>query len=473
MNFHKFTYDGRERTIRQKSDTASWFIREKIDGKLISTRLNTHNRKDAERKARDFLKEKSKGQGQPLRILLRQRETKNPTPVTGSSLGDIIEAYKTAPQGPLERTRRENITCLRNIIHQVYGPVPIWSDRPLSDLTRDVVRNYRRLVVDRARKLSASAAETARHQRTANSTLRQARSIFSTEMIEYYQLNCGFLFDNARLNEFRTTPGFVGLRKTIYQQPDDQQLAAMIDALEEVRHKEPDLYLICWLGLTFGLRKSEVAPLTTDCFVRVNGEVYVEIRMVEGRGVVRDRTKNGQETPRIKATNGGWAKIGPIIEAMPKGRYVIAGSDTERTDRVFRRINAWMASLGWKTQKKFHELRALAGSRVIMNDGIEAASQWLRHGSISTTQSHYGRYARTSVRDIPLSFEGQKATPESGGERLTNLGVTAGTPLGTPNCPTDRVSNCQSNWYSRAETGAGSPAQSSMDKSLTEGKQLI
>ena len=473
MNFHKFIYDGRLRTIRQKSDSASWFIREKIDGKLISTRLNTRNRKDAERMARDFLKAQREGRGEHLRTLLRQREAANPALISGPSLGDIIEAYKTAPQGPLERTRRENITCLRNIIHHIYGSEPAWTERRLSDLTKDVVRNYRRLVVDRARKSSASAAETARHQRTANSTLRQARSIFSTEMVEYYQLNCGFQFDNARLNEFRTTPGFVGLRKTMYQQPDDNQLAAMINALEEIRHKKPDIYLICWLGLTFGLRKSEVAPLTTDCFVRVNGEIYVEIRTVEGRGVLRDRTKNGQETPRIKATNGGWAKIGPIIEAMPRGRNLIAGSDTERTDRVFRRVNAWMVSLGWKTQKKFHELRALAGSRVIMNDGIEAASQWLRHGSISTTQSHYGRYARTSVRDIPLNFEGQKDTPKSGGERLTNSEATEGTPLGTPNCPTEGVFNYQSNWYTRAQTGAASPAQSSMDKSLTEGKQLI
>src|SRR5262245_58173650 len=257
MNFHKFLYDGRMRTIRQKTDTASWFLREKIDGKLIQISCNTHNVKDAERAARDFLKGRREGRAAELRALLRERGQTTATPITGPTIGAIVEAYKIAPQGPLERTRRENITCLRYIIHQVYGPERLWTGRPVADLNASAVRTYKRLLTDRARNSGASEAETERHKRTANSTLRQARAIFCPVMLEHYKIDCGFAFDNAILNEFRSTPAFVGLRKMVYQQPDDQHLALMLAALEQIRTSEPDIYLICWLGLTFGLRKSE------------------------------------------------------------------------------------------------------------------------------------------------------------------------------------------------------------------------
>jgi len=481
MNYHKFNCRGREVTLRQKTDTSNWSIREKIDGKLRATTFPTRIKADAERYARDYIRKKAEGEGETVRELLRQRKAVKSS-AQSPSLGIIIDAYRAAPQGPLERTRRENIICLRSIINKVLGPEPLWTERSVLALTKDLVRGYKHLVLDRARQAGASQAETARHQRTANSTLRQARSVFSEEMLEHYQVNCGLTLELIPLNEFRTTPGFLGLRKTTYNQPDDSQMAAMIQALEQIRESQPDIYLLCWLGLTFGLRKSEVAPLTTDCFIRLDGEIYVEIRTVEGRGALRDQTKNGQEIPRVKATNGGGSKIGAIIEAMPRGRYVSGGTDTDRTDRVFRRVNAWLASQGWKTQKKFRELRAFAGSRVIMNDGIEAASQWLRHGSISTTQAHYGRYARNIVRDIPLSF----STPRSGAEPnppqalATPLAAprfeprdTPDTPVATPNWVSDRDIKSYGNWHLKALNGENAPVQIDSDKGFTRYKPLI
>jgi integrase len=329
----------------------------------------------------------------------------------------------------------------------------------MSDLSKDLVRGYKRLVLEKAVRDGDTQAETARRQRTANSTLRQARSIFSKEMLEHYQVNCGLKFNLTHLEEFRTTPGFLGLRRTPYNQPQDSQVSKMIAALDQISSSDPDVYLICWLGLTFGLRKSEVAPLTSDCFVRLDGEVYVEIRTVEGRGSLRDTTKNGQEVPRVKAANGGWSKIGPIVERIPRGRYLIGGSDTYRTDGIFRRVNDWLTSQGWRTQKKFHELRAFAGSRVIMNDGIEAASSWLRHGSISLTQAHYGRYAKSVVRDIPLKLQ----NPVEGVSNAAALD----TPLDTPKWNTDRASEGLSKWNLSTLSGGQQPDQTVEDKGFS------
>lgn len=474
MNTWKFVFDGKEKTIRQKTNSAYWWMREKIDGKLKRITFPTCHRADAERMARDYLRGRREGKGQELRELLRQRKPIQPSPTTpiGPSIGEILEAYKAAPQGPLERTRRENITCLRSIIQRVLGPELEWTHRPLSALTKDLVRGYKNIVAESAKKEGLSRAETGRRQRSANSTLRQARSIFCEAMLEHYEVDCKFNLNLTTLREFKNSPHFLGLPRPNYNEPPDNIQAAMIQALERgIRQKDLDVYLACWLAMTFGLRKSEVAPLTTDCFIRVDGEMHVEIRMVEGRGALRDQTKNGQVAPRVKETNNGWAYIGPIIEQMPRGRYVLSGSDTERTDRVFRRANAWLKAQGFHTQKKFHELRALAGSRVIMNDGIEAASGWLRHGSISTTQAYYGRYAKTSVSNIPLPFTAL-ASRSAEATSFGTLGSPSDTPLDTPNCATSKGMGHHNNGYPSTQTGVGSPAQNAEDKAVIDRKLL-
>ncbi len=51
-----------------------------------------------------------------------------------------------------------------------------------------------------------------------------------------------------------------------------------------------------------------------------------------------------------------------------------------------------MGELGWQTQKRIHELRAWAGSKVLERYGVYEASQFLRHKDVRTTQKYYLRY---------------------------------------------------------------------------------
>ncbi len=77
--------------------------------------------------------------------------------------------------------------------------------------------------------------------------------------------------------------------------------------------------------------------------------------------------------------------------------YVLAGSETERTDDVFHRNSQWLREIGWRTQKTNHALRAYAGSLVAMRENIWRASAWLRHAGVKTTQQAYSHFINSRV----------------------------------------------------------------------------
>lgn len=115
--------------------------------------------------------------------------------------------------------------------------------------------------------------------------------------------------------------------------------------------------------------------------------------------------KKGSVCPSIQCSNGAWQHLQPIVASLQAEDYLLrAPTATGRCEEVFRRLSAWMADLGWATDKKLHELRAYAGCQVARRDGIEAASRWLRHSSIVVTQRHYGRYLRPTITDAPLQI---------------------------------------------------------------------
>jgi integrase len=60
-----------------------------------------------------------------------------------------------------------------------------------------------------------------------------------------------------------------------------------------------------------------------------------------------------------------------------------------RAEQHFDRLMSWLRSKGVKSTKPLHELRKEFGSWVNQKHGIYAASQALRHGSISTSERYY------------------------------------------------------------------------------------
>ena len=399
---HQFKFDGQEHTLfkRAHGEHAPFYLRIRDRGKQRWKTLGTPNKEIAEDVARGFLRARRTGELDGLRKLTRRKKvTPEITTVAYASLGQIAEAYRAAPDGPSSRTRYGNLSAFKNVIHTACGSDPDWALRSAGVLTGDTVRAYKSGV---AAAPNLAGVELFRALRSAKSSLRQARCIFHPALLDYYRREKRLALPDV--TEFRKVVVFPRTPKLPYQPPDDRLLAYTFQELEATRDSHRERYLICWIALTFGLRKSEIAPLKACNFVKSNGKTHVELREVEVYGELKSVTKNGQICPRVRAANGGWERIGPLIEAMPPGQYLIAGHRTRRIDHAFREVNEWFRQLGWKTQKGIHELRAYAGSKVIEVDGMYNGSQWLRHGNIATTQQYYGRYVETTISDKPLAL---------------------------------------------------------------------
>jgi integrase len=70
-------------------------------------------------------------------------------------------------------------------------------------------------------------------------------------------------------------------------------------------------------------------------------------------------------------------------------QYILHGNMTERCDDVWRRLSAWMRSLGWDRRMSAHELRKLYGSEVASAHGIYAAQKLLGHKDANLTSARY------------------------------------------------------------------------------------
>jgi len=399
-----FKFEGRERRIFKRG--GNWSLRLYVDGKDRWISLKTGILGSAIEAAKNIIKAHRETRAEDFAAALGQR------PRGEITVGNIVAAFNAAPLAIARGSRAGYLWALRSIIETVHGKEPAWTDHPLSILNGDLIFKYRKGIMATALAAGAGAAALERAKRSANSALRQARSIFSEHLMEHYRIEAGLSLP-AGLSGFRSAPGFRGAVKTDYQPPDDALIQKTLGELEATRELHPDRYLACWLSLGFGLRKSEVSALKGDSFFEINGRPHVELRSVTVIGGECDLTKNGTQAPRVPVANDAWRRIGPMIEHIPAGHYLIAGTMTYRTEGMFREINDWLRALGWKTQKGFHELRAYAGCQVALRSGLLEASKWLRHESVTTTQAAYGRYLKIQVTDAPMSLA--PPTDQSGG----------------------------------------------------------
>ena len=82
-----------------------------------------------------------------------------------------------------------------------------------------------------------------------------------------------------------------------------------------------------------------------------------------------------------------------------------------RCEETFDRLNAWLRGKGIRANKPLHELRKEVGAIIATEQGIYAASKFLRHSDITTTARHYadqkarinvglGRFLDTEIKAV-------------------------------------------------------------------------
>lgn len=387
MNAFKRTRHGRE--------SATYYIRYEYKGRAILKKTPYTNAEQALAWGRAHRSALDKTDHAEIKLALDRARYRKP--IADTTIGQITTAYaQLAPLREISPTTAIlNVNALHNILRAA-GVAARGSESAASitKLNADLIDQYKTATLRRAQQTEDdSQAQSA--YRSANSILRQARSIFTPELVDHYRRKQNLNLPD--LDPFLKTPGFERVAKTEYHAAPDPLITKTFAALDALHPTDPNAYLAIWLTVGFGLRKSETAAVTPHSFHDIAGRTV--LRLVR-------RFKNDEHIITIPCQLDAWQRLAPqVAAALAAGRaHLLQGTKTERTEETFRRISAWMRTLGWDTQKTHHEFRAWAGCQIAMKHGLLAARDFLRHASITTTEKYYGRYIRQQIPHIPLQL---------------------------------------------------------------------
>ncbi len=368
--------DGRRYKVFRRPATESgiWYVHFKRERRRYLRSLETSTKSEAEKRVK-LLVRRIRSQ--------KWEQAETPTVTKLATVGQVIETYLAkAAQEIKPQTAKNNTGQFRNVIRLARRLTRNENDKvdalPTSILTARLIREFKDNLVGGY--LDGKEGEAAEHARrrawaSGNSVLLQARSVFSPRMLRAYR---DASIQLPPLAEFLKEPGFKRLR-TEYTPPPDEIVANTFAATEDLRETDPNLFKAFWLATGCGLRKGEIVRMRWEWFVPQNGAVWIQTNILG----------KGGEIIRVPVIPDAWAKLEPLRkESGP----VLEGTKTESGETVFRRIGEWMKGLGWKTEKKIHEMRAYIACKIAETYGITTASAFLRHKDVRVTQRSYSRY---------------------------------------------------------------------------------
>ena len=258
----------------------------------------------------------------------------------------------------------------------------------LDVLTPAAVQKWRLAYV----KLGATPAEERSRMTSCNSTIRQARSLFSSKIVE--------LLPELRLPEpapFHKTKFFPRQSSKYFSRIDPKQIIQQ--AREELYETDSPVFIAMLLALSSGLRRGEIDSLQwrqidfKKKLIRVESTDAADLKTVDSRG----------EVPIDSVT----ADILQDFFKRRDGAFVISGAGASsgpqswgrkyRANSVFVRVVDWLRDHGVDSQKPLHELRKELGALATAAHGIYGASRLLRHSNIATTEAHY-----TDLKNRPV-----------------------------------------------------------------------
>jgi len=223
-------------------------------------------------------------------------------------------------------------------------------------------------------------------KRTANSYIRQARSIFAEEYLPLYKgLRLPDLTDFHKVKLFKK-PGH-----TRYVPIPEHAIRAMESEIRCLRNARPDLYLAFYFMLWLGMRVEEV------CEARLE---WIEPWPEQARMAIVARPYH-----KPKGIDGS-VPVSPMLvadvhelsgAAKPMDYLIPAANPTARRNAIGRELSAIIRRhLGDDRGKTCHELRKHAISMVLMRTrNYVDTLKFSRHADVRTLQEHYAGYLDT------------------------------------------------------------------------------
>ena len=150
-------------------------------------------------------------------------------------------------------------------------------------------------------------------------------------------------------------------------------------ARDELHDERPECYLIVSLALQGGLRRAEIDSLLWRSVDLVRRVIHVEsneffhLKSENSQGEVDIGDSLLEDLKRFKKQATGEF----VVESgIPAAEHQGVGANRCRQHFAF--VNDWLCKLGVNGARPLHELRKAAGSIIVQEHGIVAASRFLR-----------------------------------------------------------------------------------------------
>jgi integrase len=246
----------------------------------------------------------------------------------------------------------------------------------LADVTPDKVNKWR---IGFVKKAGGSPVKQRRARITCNSIMRQAKSLFSPDLLAHVSLH---------------KPNKLPFDGVSFYDRESQRYRSKIDIealIQSAMHELPQEQLKIFLLATMaGLRRNEIDKLQWQAFrwnegvIRIEATEFFTPKTSDGAGDV-------PIDKELLAMFRGW-------HAKATGTFVIEADAEPRIDTSYAHYRAqshfdalteWLRAKGVTAFKPLHELRKEFGSQLCSRHGIYAASRMLRHADIRVTAEHY------------------------------------------------------------------------------------
>jgi len=254
---------------------------------------------------------------------------------------------------------------------------------PLASVTPSRVQEWKQR---RLREHQSNALQQRRDVVTVASSIRNAKSLFRKDLLLH-------LAESVELPAVLPFEGISPDRpKPARYQSRIDAAAILKKAAKELAPEEPESYKILLLSLVCGLRASEIYHLQWEKFdftnkiLRIEDTEYHRLKSENSAG---DLDLDDRTVGVFMAFARAAKSIFVIESDAPGSRSKSAAGGSYRCQRHFDVTLKWLRAQGIKANKPIHELRKEVGSIIASNDGIYAASRYLRHGDIKITAAVY------------------------------------------------------------------------------------
>ena len=254
---------------------------------------------------------------------------------------------------------------------------------PLSEITPDAIGRWITAYVTRG---ASDPAKQRAAKISANSYLRQARSLFGRKVLKHVS-------QSLVLPEILPFAGIeplprVSMRYQSRIDPEELLRMAAKELGSDEHKREPFKILV--LALCAGLRAGEIDALRWE---------NMDLRL----GLVRVET-SAYFKPKAETSIGATDLEPEIVELLRGWRAKATGEFVIESDRPFRQslsyvrrrasehfkaLATWLRANGVEGKRPVHTMRKEFGSLVAKRFGLHAASLALRHADIKTTASFY------------------------------------------------------------------------------------